>query len=90
MAKLLRRPFDVEVDFALHKSWSQCRQQDPFTPEQEHDLREMLKVRGVLKAGEYPDQPVQDRRAPKRGGGRKRAMGMRALPTKKARGSGKP
>jgi hypothetical protein len=46
----------------------------------------MLKLRGVLKAEEYPDQPVRDKRAPKGGGGRKRAMGMRAaVPKKKGR-----
>ena len=86
MAKLLRRPFNAEVDFELHKNWSESRQQKPLTPEEEHDLREMLKVRGVLKAEDFPGKPVQDRRAPKGGGGRKRAMGMRApAATKKSR-----
>ena len=48
----------------------------------------MLEVRGVLPAEEYPDEPVQDRRAPRGGGGRKHGMGMRAPPAKKGRAQG--
>ena len=33
------------MDFNQHKDWSESRQQKSLTPEQEHDLREMLKVR---------------------------------------------
>ena len=38
---------------------------------------------GVLPAEVCPDEPVQDRRAPRGGGGRKHGMGMRAPPAKK-------
>jgi hypothetical protein len=86
MAKLLRRPFNVDLDVALHKAWTETQEKEPLNSAREADLREMLKVRGVLKAEEHPDEPVKDRSAPKGGGGRKRAMGMRApVPKKKGR-----
>ena len=93
MARVLQETgqrYDVETDFALHKAWSHAQKNQPLTQDEERDVREMLKVRGVLPAPDYPAPPVQDRRAPQGGGGRKRAMGMRApAPKKKGRkGSG--
>jgi hypothetical protein len=88
MARLLGGHFDVEADVALHKAWSERAKKRDLTPEEEKDLRGMLEVRGVLEAEDYPDDPVQDRRAPRGGGGRKHGMGMRAPPAKKGRAQG--
>ena len=53
--------------------------------EEVKDLRAMLEVRGVLPPEDCGEEPVQDRKGPRGGGGRKHIMGMRAPAAKRTR-----
>ncbi len=90
MGLLVGDHFSVETDVARHKAWSERVKERDLTAEELRDIREMLEIRGMRVPPEHPEEPVEDRRGPRGGGGRKRTMGMRAMPAKKTRlqGSG--
>ena len=88
MAVVLGRPFTVEEDVRMHREWSEQQLGRSLTSEEVRDLNEMLQVRGLRPAPTYTDEPEEDRRGPKGGGGRKHGMGMKPPPAKKPRTAG--
>jgi hypothetical protein len=89
MALLLGRAFDAQEDVRMHREWSQRKLGRELTEEELRDLGDMLAVRGLRKAPDYPDEPQEDRSGPRGGGGRKLAMGMKPPPAKKQRAAAK-
>ncbi len=79
MSHVLGKPFTVEEDVRLHKEWSEQKKGAALTDAEMKDISDMLGVRGLLPAKDYPDEPKEDRRGIRGGGGRKPNMGMKPL-----------
>ena len=57
MAMVQGGDFNVEQDVAQHRAWSEDKNQQLMSDAELRDLTDMLAVRGLRKAPDYPDEP---------------------------------